>query len=178
MLTSTSSTNSAIQAYKVYHLSQTKLDRECRRPTPDLHRIVAHAAIVDSVRRWSRDLASSSETVVVDSDSDADSDPCEDSVSDEESEDTVVVGQVAIFDYEVDDDSKIEQSQNDGTVFEIQAGVGQPVKNRDLKSVSPPRRRAPPPPTVGSPYEIKDQSWRQHRPVVVREIAVEVGSDD
>ncbi|EXJ76797.1 uncharacterized protein A1O5_01305 [Cladophialophora psammophila CBS 110553] len=182
MLTSTS-TNPAIQAYKVYHLSQTKLDRECRRQTPDLHRIVLHASIVDNVRRWSRDLATPSETVVVDSESDTDSDPFEDSASDEEYEDAMPVDQVAIFDCEVDDDTTIEQqSQSTGKVYAVQSGMLQPVDNKDSQSKSAPaspRRRAPPPPSAAnSTYELHDQSWKQNRPVTVRETAIEVDGDD
>ncbi|KIW90786.1 uncharacterized protein Z519_08569 [Cladophialophora bantiana CBS 173.52] len=182
MLTSTSS-NPAIQAYKVYHLSQTKLDRECRRQTPDLHRIVLHASIVDNVRRWSRDLATPSETVMVDSESDTDSDPFEDSASDEEYEDATHVDQVAIFDCEVDDDTTIEQqSQSNGKVYAVQSGMVQPVANKDSQSKSAPaspRRRAPPPPSAAkSTYELNDQSWKQNRPVTVRETAIEVDGDD
>ncbi|KAH0848466.1 hypothetical protein AYO21_00753 [Fonsecaea monophora] len=180
MLASTSS-NPAIQAYKVYHLSQTKLDRECRRQTPDLHRIVLHASIVDNVRRWSRDLATPSETVVVDSESDTDSDPFEDSASDEEYEDASSVDQIAIFDCEVDDETTIEQqSQSNGKVYAVQTGVVQCGENKDSQSSSAPaspRRRAPPPPpsTAKSTY---DQSWKQNRPVTVRETAIDVEGDD
>ncbi|KIW33572.1 uncharacterized protein PV07_00411 [Cladophialophora immunda] len=183
MLASTS-TNPAIQAYKVYHLSQTKLDRECRRQTPDLHRIVLHASIVDNVRRWSRDLATPSETVVVDSESDTDSDPFEDSASDEEYEDAMSVDdQVAIFDCEVDDDTTIEQqSQTNPKVYAVQTGVVPPVETKDAPSNSAPaspRRRAPPPPSAAnSTYELNGQSWKQNRPVTVRETAIEVDGDD
>ncbi|KIY03937.1 uncharacterized protein Z520_00629 [Fonsecaea multimorphosa CBS 102226] len=182
MLASTS-TNPAIQAYKVYHLSQTKLDRECRRQTPDLHRIVLHASIVDNVRRWSRDLASPSEAVVVDSESDTDSDPFEDSASDEEYEDAMPVDHVAIFDCEVDDETMIEQqSGTNGKVYTVQTGVVKSVETKDAQSNSAPaspRRRAPPPPSAGnSNYELNDQSWKQNRPVTVRETAIEVDGDD
>ncbi|KAJ9604467.1 hypothetical protein H2200_011303 [Cladophialophora chaetospira] len=164
--------NPAIQAYKVYHLSQTKLDKECRRQTPDLHRIVLHASIVDNVRRWSRDMATPSETVVVDSDSDTDSDPFDDSASSEdESEDAV-----AIFDIEVDDDSTIEEQTHAATgkvTYQVQH-----VEDKDAKksSSSSPKRRAPP--TPPSNYELKSQSRKQNRPVIVRETAVEVDGDD
>ncbi len=164
----TSASNPAIQAYKVYHLSQTKLDKECRRQTPDLHRIVLHASIVDNVRRWSRDMTTPSETVVVDSDSDTDSDPFDDSASDEEAEDAV-----AIFDIEVDDDITIEdQVQAVGKVtYQVQH-----VENKDSKkSSSSPKRRAPAPP---SNHDMKSQSRKQNRPVIVRETAVEVFDGD
>ncbi|OAP62917.1 hypothetical protein AYL99_02144 [Fonsecaea erecta] len=183
MLASTS-TNPAIQAYKVYHLSQTKLDRECRRQTPDLHRIVLHASIVDNVRRWSRDLATPSEAVVIESESDTDSDPFEDSASDEEEyEDAMSADQVAIFDCEVDDDMTIEQqSHTNGKVYAVQTGVVQHVEAKDAQSNSAPaspRRRAPPPPSAASTaYEPNDQSWKQNRPVTVRETAIEVDGDD
>lgn len=164
----TSGSNPAIQAYKVYHLSQTKLDKECRRQTPDLHRIVLHASIVDNVRRWSRDMATPSETVVVDSDSDTDSDPFDDSASDEEADDAV-----AIFDIEVDDDTTIEsQVQATGKVtYRVQH-----VEDKDSKkSSSSPKRRAPAPPPN---YEMKSQSRKPNRPVIVRETAIEVDGDD
>lgn len=170
MLHSTSS-NPAIHAYKVYHLSQTKLDRECRRQTPDLHRIVLHASIVDNVRRWSRDLATPCETVVVDSDSETDSDPFDDSASSEdELEDAV-----AIFDIEVDDDMEIEEQAR--ATGELTCQV-QHVECKDKKSKSTPaspKRRAPQPPAN---YELKSQAWKQNRPVTVRETAVEVDGDD
>lgn len=176
------STNPAIQAYKVYHLSQTKLDSECRRQTPDLHRIVLHASIVDNVRRWSRDLAIPSETVVVDSDSDTDSDPFDDSASEDDCEDAVAIGQVAIFDCDMDDDTTIETSETSATtkVYEVQTAVVH-VENNDSqsKNVPAPKRRAPPPPVAReSTYEIKDQCWRQNRPVVVKETTIEVEADD
>jgi len=161
MLTSTSS-NPAIQAYKVYHLSQTKLDRECRRQTPDLHRIVLHASIVDNVRRWSRDLATPSETVVVDSESDTDSDPFDDSASDEECDDAV-----AIFDIEVDDDSTIEQQSQATSKVTYQV---QHVENKDSKKSKSKKS--------STNYDLKTQSRKQNRPVVVREVAVEVDGDD
>jgi len=161
MLTSTSS-NPAIQAYKVYHLSQTKLDRECRRQTPDLHRIVLHASIVDNVRRWSRDLATPAETVVVDSESDTDSDPFDDSASDEECDDAV-----AIFDIEVDDDSTIEQQSQATSKVTYQV---QHVENKDSKKSKSKKS--------STNYDLKTQSRKQNRPVVVREVAVEVDGDD
>lgn len=164
----TTSSNPAIQAYKVYHLSQTKLDKECRRQTPDLHRIVLHASIVDNVRRWSRDLATPAETVVVDSDSDTDSDPFDDSASsDEDAEDAV-----AIFDIEVDDDTTIEQQgQAAGKVtYHVQH-----VENKDSKKSSSSKRRSGQTPTK---HELKSQTWKQNRPVTVRETAVEVDGDD
>ncbi|EXJ55861.1 hypothetical protein A1O7_08792 [Cladophialophora yegresii CBS 114405] len=161
--------NPAMQAYKVYHLSQTKLDKECRRQTPDLHRIVLHASIVDNVRRWSRDLATPSETVLVDSDSDTDSDPFDDSASsgDEADADDAV----AIFDIEGDDDTVIvEQTQASGKVtYQVQH-----VEN-SKSSPAAPKRRAPAPPTK---HELKAQAWKQNRRVTVRETAIEVDSDD
>jgi hypothetical protein len=162
------SSNPAIHAYKVYHLSQSKLDRECRRQTPDLHKIVLHASIVDNVRRWSRDLATPAETVVVDSDSDTDSDPFDDSASsDEDAEDAV-----AIFDIEVDDDTLIEdQERAAGKVtYHVQH-----VENKESKKSSPSKRRSPQTP---SKQDLKAQSWKQNRPVTVREKAVEVDGDD
>jgi len=175
----TTSTNPAIQAYKVYHLSQTKLDRECRRQTPDLHRIVLHASIVDNVRRWSRDLATPSETVVVDSDSDTDTDPCEDSASDEESDDAVTLGQVAIFDCEMDDDITIEkQSEGNSKVCIVQHVENKDSKKSKSKPACPKRRAPPPPAAATSTFELRDQGWRQNRPVTVRETAIEVDGDD
>ena len=168
MLTSNSP---AITAYKVYHLGQSKLDTECRRQTPDLRRIVCHASIVDSVRRWSRDLAEPAETVVVDSSSDEESDPFEDSYSSEE--DLEDAGEVAIYDADVDDDTLVmNHSRSNAKSFEINAGV---VQHIATKTSSSPRRRPPPPP---SNYEVKDSSWRGNRPIIVRETTVEVGEDD
>lgn len=171
--------NPAITAYKVYHLGQAKLDNECRRQTPDLRRIVCHASIVDSVRRWSRELAEPVETVVVDSSSDEESDPFEDCYSSEEDleEDPVASGDVAIFDADVDDDAHaINHSQSDSKSFEINAGVVDHVQNVASKTTASPKRRPPPPPS--STYEIKDQRWRSNRPIVVRETTIEVGEDD
>lgn len=172
------SNNPAITAYKVYHLGQAKLDNECRRQTPDLRRIVCHASIVDSVRRWSRDLAEPVETVVVDSSSDEESDPFEDCYSSEEDleEDPVISGDVAIFDADVDDDTHvINNQQSNDKSFEINAGVVDHVQNVVSKTSTSPKRRPPPPP---SKYEFKDQTWRQNRPIVVRETTIEVGEDD
>ncbi|KAI1624683.1 hypothetical protein EDD37DRAFT_649027 [Exophiala viscosa] len=166
------SNNPAITAYKVYHLGQFKLDTECRRQTPDLRRIVCHASIVDSVRRWSRDLAEPVETVVVDSSSDEESDPFEDSYSSEEDlEDDA--GEVAIYDGDVDDDALvITNAQSNAKSFEINAGIVQHIATNTSSS---PRKRPPPPP---SQYEVKDSSWRHNRPLIVRETTVEVGEDD
>ncbi|EXJ87008.1 hypothetical protein A1O3_03965 [Capronia epimyces CBS 606.96] len=89
----------------LYHLGQSKLDNECRRQTPDLHRIVAHASNVDSVRRWSHDLTELSETVPVDSSSDdEDSDPFKDCYEEEDSEYTAPGGDVAIFGCDIGDE--------------------------------------------------------------------------
>jgi hypothetical protein len=187
------SPNPAITAYKVYHLGQAKLDVECRRQTPDLHRIVAHASIVDSVRRWSRDVAEPAETVLVDSDSDADSDPFEDSSSDDDDdmmEDALPLGDVTIFDCEVDDDhdasSTTTEIHQTDKVYTINAGVVTRAETRDRDSTktkpqsksSSPRRPPPPPPSDSTTYEIKGQNWRRNRPVTVRETAVEVDEDD
>ncbi|ETI21418.1 hypothetical protein G647_07765 [Cladophialophora carrionii CBS 160.54] len=163
------SSNPAIHAYKVYHLSQTKLDKECRRQTPDLHRIVLHASIVDNVRRWSRDLATPSETVVVDSDSDTDSDPFDDSASSEDEADDAV----AIFDIEVDDNTIIEeQTQASGKItYQVQ----HVEKQHSKSSPAAPKRRAPEPPKK---HEMKSQAWKQNRPVTVRETAIEVDGED
>ncbi|OCT45097.1 hypothetical protein CLCR_06367 [Cladophialophora carrionii] len=163
------SSNPAIHAYKVYHLSQTKLDKECRRQTPDLHRIVLHASIVDNVRRWSRDLATPSETVVVDSDSDTDSDPFDDSASSEDEADDAV----AVFDIEVDDNTIIEeQTQASGKItYQVQ----HVEKQQSKSSPAAPKRRAPAPPKK---HEMKSQAWKQNRPVTVRETAIEVDGED
>jgi len=167
------SNNPAITAYKVYHLGQSKLDTECRRQTPDLRRIVCHASIVDSVRRWSRDLAEPAETVVVDSSSDEESDPFEDSYLEEDLDDPVNAGEVAIFDADIDDDALVmDNSQSNAKSFEINAGV---VQHIATKTSSNPRRRPPPPPPN---YEVKHSSWRGNRPIIVRETTVEVGEDD
>ncbi|KAK5265951.1 hypothetical protein LTR99_004862 [Exophiala xenobiotica] len=179
------STNPAITAYRVYHMGQTKLDIECRRQTPDLHKIVAHASIVDSVRRWSRDIAEPSETVLVDSSSDEDSDPYEDGFEDDDDkeEDPVRAGDVAIFDCDVgvdaeDEDHHVINSQQTQTKsFEINAGIVQHVENKTIsRTPLSPKRRPPPPPS--SKYEFKDQSWRQNRPIMVSETAIEVDEDD
>jgi hypothetical protein len=165
------STNPAIQAYKVYHLSQTKLDRECRRQTPDLHRIVLHASIVDNVRRWSHDLAKPAETVVVDSDSDADSDPFDDSASsDDEIEDNV-----AIFDCEVDDENTIIESETGGKVtYTVTTSKAQHVENKAKKSSNSSSKKS----TKSSRHDVKSQTWKASRPVTVRETAIEVDADD
>ncbi|KIX08567.1 uncharacterized protein Z518_03223 [Rhinocladiella mackenziei CBS 650.93] len=173
MLTSTS-TNPAIQAYKVYHLSQAKLDVECRRQIPDLHRIVAHASIVDSVRRWSRDLAEPTEIVPVDPDSDADSDPLEDCHPEDES--GKPVRQVVLFDADVDDAAQFHEIRAGSKVMEIHTTLVQSNEKSNL--IPSPQRRPPPPPPKASTYDLKDQSWRQTRPVVVRETAVEVTEED
>lgn len=162
------STNPAITAYKVYHLSSVKLDREARRQTPDLGRLVAHANIIDSVRRWSREVAVPTETVLVDSD------PFEDSASDEDVEEDAEVGEVAVFEFE-QDNSKDWSSESDS----VKNVVVEETKSSSNALPSPKRRPPPPPPTVASStYDIKDQSWRQNRPVMIRETAVEVDADD
>jgi len=163
------SSNPAIQAYKVYHLSQVKLDKECRSQTPDLRRIVCHASIVDNVRRWSRDLATPAETVVVDSESDTDSDPFEDSSSDDdidEAEDAV-----AIFDIDVDDETTIEeQAQATGKV----TYTVQHVEDKDSKKSSSSKKRS----QQASKHELKSQTWKKNRPITIRETAIEVDADD
>jgi hypothetical protein len=179
-------TNPAITAYRVYHMGQAKLDNECRRQTPDLHKIVAHASIVDSVRRWSRDIAEPSETVLVDSSSDEDSDPYEDGFEDDddkEEEDPVRAGDVAIFDCDADVDADdedhpvINSQQPQTKSFGINAGIVQHVENKTIsRTPLSPKRRPPPPPS--SKYEFKDQSWRQNRPIMVSETAIEVDEDD
>lgn len=172
------STNPAITAYKVYYLGQAKLDNECRRQTPDLHRIVAHASIVDSVRRWSRELAEPAETVLVD-DSDGDSDPFEDALSDDEAEDAQAIGDVAIFD--CDGDGRLDnKEESDSTVLDNQVSKKKPVETLDYKtkSTTTSKRRPPPPPPRTSTFEIKAPSWREHRTVIVRETAIEVDADD
>lgn len=177
MLTSTN--NPAVTAYRVYHLGQSKLDNECRRQTPDLHRIVAHASIVDNVRRWSRDLVEPSETVLVDSSSDDedDSDPFEDCYE-QDNEYAAQAGDVAIFDCDIEDeDAHVMDAaqQQDLKAYGINARL---VKKDSSEPNAParPNRRPPPPPSTK--YELKDQSWRQNRPILVRETAVEVDEDD
>ncbi|EXJ78758.1 hypothetical protein A1O1_09160 [Capronia coronata CBS 617.96] len=173
------STNPAVTAYKVFHLSQIKLDKECRRPTPDLHRIVAHAAIVDNIRRWSREVAEPSETVLVDSESDTDSDPFEDPIEDED-EDAVRLGEVAIYDDDDDEtDYQYHQSESDTDhVHDIQLDPLQDSEDHESKSTIPSPNRRPPPPPTASLYKYKSQSWRQTRPILVKETAVEVDEDD
>ncbi|KAJ9644905.1 hypothetical protein H2204_001367 [Knufia peltigerae] len=172
----TSKNNPAITAYRVYHLGQSKLDNECRRQTPDLHRIVAHASIVDSVRRWSRDLAEPSETVLVDSSSeDEDSDPFEDCYEEEDNEYTAQGGDVAIFDCDIGDEDAhvIDATQQDLKAFGLDTTTSQTTT-----APASPKRRPPPPPSTK--YELQDQSFvsKQNRPVMIRETAVEVDEDD
>ena len=178
MLTSTPG-NPAIQAYKVYHLSQVKLDRECRRQTPDLHRIVLHASIVDNVRRWSNDVTTPSETVIVDSDSENDSDPFDESAS---SEDDDCEDAVAIFDIEVDDDSKIlEHTQATGKVSCHVQHVEKKDSKKDSKkstSKSKSQSKSKSKSKISTDYELKSQSWKRNRPVTVQETVVEVDGDN
>ncbi|KIW21015.1 hypothetical protein PV08_01594 [Exophiala spinifera] len=175
MLTSTN--NPAITAYRVYHLGQTKLDRECRRQTPDLHRIVAHASIVDSVRRWSRDIAEPSETVLVESSSDEeDSDPFEDCYEDS-NEYPAQDGDVAIFDCDIEDeDAHIIDAATQQDLKHY--GVNTHVVEKTSKSNAPasPNRRPPPPPSTK--HNSRDHSWRQSRPIMIRETPVEVDEDE
>ncbi|EXJ84177.1 hypothetical protein A1O3_04844 [Capronia epimyces CBS 606.96] len=174
------STNPALTAYKVYHLSQIKLDNECRRQTPDLHRIVGHASIVDNVRRWSRETAELSETVLVDSDSDTDSDPFEDPASDEDSEHADTIGQVAIYDDDLDDNDQFQQCETDSNVHNNQTPVDRKVEPPKKSTIPSPQRRPPPPPPATSlyEYEIKTQNWKQNRPILVKETIIEVDADD
>lgn len=167
-----STSNPAITAYKVYHLSSVKLDREARRQTPDLGRLVAHATIIDNVRRWSRSTAVPTEAVVIDSD------PFEDSASDEDLDSDCDVGEVAVFDFDDEKSKEWSGHSQDAKTYEITTTTI--VIEHDSKSdIGPaPRRRPPPPPPTTSTYNIKDQSWRQNRPVTVRESAVEVDGDD
>ncbi|RVX75043.1 hypothetical protein B0A52_01320 [Exophiala mesophila] len=157
----------AITAYKVYNLGSAKLDREARRQTPDLARLVAHANIIDNVRRWSRTVAIPTENVVVEVD------PFDDSASsDEDPEDDAEVGTVAVFDFSPDEDE-------DETTKEFVENIvmEEPKPNQVVTSTAP-RRRPPPPPPTTSTYDIKDHSWRQARPVMIRETAIEVDEDD
>jgi hypothetical protein len=164
--------NPAITAYKVYHLSSVKLDREARRQTPDLGRLVAHATIIDNVRRWSRTTAVPTEAVVVESD------PFEDSASDEDFDSDCDVGEVAVFEFDEDESKEWSgHSQNTGKTYEITSTIVEDHES-ESKSVPAPKRRPPPPPPSSSTYDIKNQSWRQNRPVMVRETAVEVDGDD
>jgi hypothetical protein len=176
------STNPALTAYKVYHLSQMKLDNECRRQTPDLHRIVAHASIVDNIRRWSREVSEPLETVLVDSASDTDSDPFEDPASDEDSEDPSTFGQVSVYDDDMEDHAQLQSYEADDntTVHTIPLDDTQQTSEDDRKSKSKstiprPNRQPPPPPSI---YEYKSQTWRQNRPILVKETAIEVDEDD
>ncbi|KIV93458.1 hypothetical protein PV10_04670 [Exophiala mesophila] len=158
----------AITAYKVYSLGSAKLDREARRQTPDLGRLVAHANIIDNVRRWSRTVAIPTENVVVEVD------PFDDSnSSDEDLEDDAEVGTVAVFDFSPDED------EDDVTTKEFVENIvlEEPKPNQVVASTAP-RRRPPPPPPTTSTYDIKDHSWRQARPVMIRETAIEVDEDD
>ncbi|KAK5060236.1 hypothetical protein LTR84_010121 [Exophiala bonariae] len=165
------SSNPAITAYKVYHLSSVKLDREARRQTPDLARLVAHATIIDNVRRWSRTTAVPTEAVVVESD------PFEDSASDEDLDSDCDVGEVAVFEFDEEESKEWSGHSQDAKVYEIHSTI---VEEHDSKSnpVPAPKRRPPPPPPSSSTYDIKNQGWRQNRPVTVRETAVEVDGDD
>jgi len=52
---SPSERNSALTAYRLFCLSRRKLGHEEARQTPDLHRLVAHALMLDNIRRWSRE---------------------------------------------------------------------------------------------------------------------------
>lgn len=164
--------NPAITAYKVYHLSSVKLDREARRQTPDLGRLVAHATIIDNVRRWSRTTAVPTEAVVIESD------PFEDSASDEDLDSDCDVGEVAVFEFDEDESKEWSGHSQDTTkTYEITTSIV--VEHEpESKTVPAPKRRPPPPPPSSSTYDIKNQSWRQNRPVTVRETAVEVDSDD
>lgn len=163
--TTTMSPSPAITAYKVYNLGSAKLDREARRQTPDLGRLVAHANIIDSVRRWSRTVAVPTENVVVEVD------PFDDSASDEDVEDDLEVGTVAVFDFAPDD----TKDWSDQTEFIENIVLEEPKSNQTTPA---PKRRPPPPPPTTSTYDIKDHSWRQARPVMIRETAIEVDSDD
>jgi hypothetical protein len=63
MLPTEHSSNPAITAYQVYHLSSAKLDREACRQTPDLGCLVAHSTIIDNVCRWRRNTTVSTKEV-------------------------------------------------------------------------------------------------------------------
>lgn len=165
------SSNPAITAYKVYHLSSVKLDREARRQTPDLARLVAHATIIDNVRRWSRTTAVPTEAVVVESD------PFEDSASDEDLDSDCDVGEVAVFEFDEDESKQWSGHSQDAKTYEIHSSIVE-EHGSEKNAVPAPKRRPPPPPPSTSTYDIKNQSWRQNRPVTVSETAVEVDGDD
>ena len=167
------SPNPAIHAYKVYCLSQTKLDRECRRQTPDLHRIILHASIVDNIRRWSCDLATLCEPMAVDSDSDTDHDPFDDSASseDDETEDTV-----AIIDIEANDDSSVVQCRATSKVT-CQVQHIENMTSNTQSSSSAPQCRGPAPSTQNK-MKTQTQKQKQNRPIIVRETVVEVDNHD
>lgn len=119
----------------------------------------------------------------MDSDSDTDSDPFEDPTSDEDSEDAVTMGEVKIYDDDnVDASDQNQSSDPDSHVHNIQTHAAQQTENRKTESVTipkpSPKRRPPPPPPATSLYELKWQSWRENRPVLIKETAIEVEEDD
>jgi hypothetical protein len=84
------------------------------------------------------------------------------------------VGDVAGFEFDnVYAKEWSDHARSTSKVIEISTNNAKEQKS-NLKKVSTSKRRPPLPPRSNSTYDIKNQIWRQNRPVMVRERAVEV----
>jgi hypothetical protein len=160
MLPTEHSSNPAITAHQVYHLSSAKLDREACRQTPNLGRLVAHSTIIDNVRRLRPNTAVSTEAVQ------------EEIVKDYD------VGEAAIFEFDKYGAKKMSgHARSTSKAFEISTTDAEEQKSNP-KIIPALKRRPPPPPRSTATYDIRNQTWRQNRPVMVRERALKVEADD
>ena len=143
--------NPAITAYQVYHLSSAKLDREACRQTPDLGRLVAHSTIIDNVCPSRRNMTVSTKEVREEIDKDYD------------------VGEAAIFEFDKYGAKKVSgHARPTSKALDISTNNAEGQKSNP-KGIPALMRRPPPPPRSTATYDIKNQTWRQNRPVMARE---------
>jgi hypothetical protein len=167
MLSTEYSPSTAKTAHQVYQLASAKLNGEACRRTPDLGRLVAHATIIDNIRRWSRSTAVSIDQVLVEPE------PVEDSASEEQIGEDCDVGGAPVFEFEKYIAKEwCSHARSTAKVYEISTHDAEEQKFNP-KSRPELKRRLPLPLSWTSTYDNKNQAWSQNRPVMVRERAVE-----
>jgi len=88
------------------------------------------------------------------------------------------VGEAAIFEFDKYDAKKLSDlARSTSVIFEISTNDAEEQKSNP-KIIPALKRQPPPPPHSTSTYDIKNQTWRQNRPVMVRERALKVEADD
>ncbi|KAK5044391.1 hypothetical protein LTR84_011302 [Exophiala bonariae] len=167
MLATEYSPSPAKKAHQVYQLASAKLNGEACRRTPDLGRLVAHATIIDNIRRWSRSTAGSIDQVLVEPE------PVEGSASEERIGEGYDVVGAAAFEFENNIAKEWSgHARSTAMVSEISAHDAEEQKFNP-KNRPELKRRLPLPLSWTSTCDNKNQAWSQDRPVIVRERAVE-----